>query len=132
VAGGGASTLTTGLADLLMWLVGIISAVVVVAGVLFWRFRRVILRPLVQRHVTQADVMAEKRAELVKIRAMRLQLEAARIAGVPITADMLAMAEDPELAQLVQAFRASVNRTDQWSRPEYAAIERDPGQEVTS
>jgi hypothetical protein len=124
-AGGGASAVTSGLTDLLYWVAGLVGLLVAASVVLVIVFRRQIFRPLTVRHTTQADILAEKRAELAKIRAMRRQIEAARIAGVPITADMLAMAEDPDLMALVTAFRAAPSGPDRWTTTLMPAITAD-------
>lgn len=130
LSAGSAATVVSGLDDLLYWLAGITGLAVAASVGLLWAFRRRIFRPLAARHRVQGDIMAEKRAELAKIRAMRLQMEAARIAGVPITADMLAMAEDPELRALVQDFRAAFHHQDGWTTTLMPALAVYPGHET--
>lgn len=102
----------------LLIVVMIVFSVALVAGIALLAVFRGKIRSCMVRRGDPRDeydqITAEKRRELARIRAMRLQLEAARIAGVEITPDMLAMAEDPELAELVWRFKAAANGTDRW------------------
>lgn len=102
---------------ILVWLLVVFGVALVAAGVLVWVFRDRIRATMVYRGDPRNaldEITRQKREELQRIRAMRLQLEAARIAGVEITPDMLAVAEDPELAELVWRFKAAANGTDRF------------------
>lgn len=111
VAGGGAAALSGvihALTDMLIWAAVVFGAAAVLIGVLAFVFRDRMQGVLMHKGDPKNHldaIIEEKATELRKIRAIRLHLEAARIAGVEITPDMIAMAEDPELAELVVRYR---------------------------
>lgn len=113
MAGGGLSGAASSVTSALIWaavVAGITVLAMAVALVVLMRRSGFKMAHVGDPKTTMSAIEAEKRAELAKIRAMRLQIEAARIAGVEITPDMLRVAEDPELADLVMRFRAAANR----------------------
>lgn len=92
--GSAASGLVHGTETALMWLAGIVIAVIVAIAAVLIAFRRQITarirRPLVVYHDRQ-DALLDKRIELERIRATRVMLEAARAAGQPVTPEMLSL-----------------------------------------
>lgn len=108
---------------LLVWLLAVFGGAIVIAGVLAWVFRARI-RSMVVRRGDPRDridqIEAEKRAELARIRAMRLQIDAARIAGVEITPELLQVAEDPRLYDMVMRLRGAAGVVGRRAALEYA------------
>lgn len=123
--GGGAvagalSGLAAALEVVLMWIAGILIGFSVLLAALAIVFRERIRATMVRRGDPRGridEIERNKRIELARIRAMRLQIEAARIAGVEITDDILRMAEDPCLLDLVVRLRQAASGQDKWFSP---------------